>query len=208
MKFQRQIRLCPAFVMIELLMVVAIILVLFVLYWGGGFGSDKTKKQRNFAGCAKNLQTIHTALLTYSADNNEKFPNVPRAETSDVPLNLLIPKYTSQTSPFICPASEDKALAEGEPIQKKRISYAYVMGLARNSEPSLMLMSDEQVNTQFKKENDVVFASTNKPPGNNHAGYGGNLLLVDGSVKTIERKTDSPIMTGTNTTLLNPKPNR
>jgi len=194
--------------MIELLFVMAIILVLFVLYWGGGFGpSGKIKKQRNFVDCSRNLQLIHTALLTYSADNKEKFPYIKGAETSDAPLSILVPKYTSQTAPFICPASEDKALSEGEPFAKKRISYAYAMGLRRDSDLTLMLMADEMLNVQPKGAGDPMFSSTNTPPANNHGPFGGNLLLVDGSVQHVERKAPFPIAY-TNATLLNPKPNR
>ena len=207
MKFKRHsVGLGRAFMMIELLIVVAIILVLFVLYWSGGFGG-KAKKQQSFSGCSKNLQFIHTALLTYSADNNDRFPTVARAETSDAPLSLLVPKYISQTGPFICPASDDKPLAEGESFAKKRISYAYVMGLSRSSEPSQFVMSDEQVDTRPKDAGNYIFARTNQPPGDNHGRFGGNLLLVDGSVQTVAAKAPSAV-TFTNATLFNPKPKR
>ena len=57
--------------MIELMCVMAIILILFVIYWGGGIGGGKAKKQMTFGPCSKNMQFIHTALLNYAADNND-----------------------------------------------------------------------------------------------------------------------------------------
>src|SRR5438128_1877383 len=81
------------FMMIELLAVMAIIMILFCLYWGGGLAGNS---QKDFAACAKNLQFVHTALVTYATDHNEQFPFVKGAETSDAPLALLVPKYTSQ----------------------------------------------------------------------------------------------------------------
>lgn len=184
--------------------VIAIILVMFVLYWGGGLGGKKSR-QKEFGPCAKNLQFIHTALLTYAADNNDKFPVVPRAQTSEEPLSLLIPKYNSQTAPFICPASGDKELPEGESFAKRRISYAYVMGLARTAEPTQFLLSDEQIDTTRKIAGAPVFAISDAPPGNNHGSFGGNLLMVDGSVQMISVKAPA-LLDFTNATLLNPKP--
>jgi hypothetical protein len=190
----------------ELMVVMAIIMILFVLYWGGGLGSAKFSKQRNFAGCAKNLQLIHTALLTFSADHNDQFPYAAKAEHSEDVLSVLMPKYISQSEPFICPSSPHRALTEGESFAKKKISYGYVMGFYKISDPSQWIMSDEQVNTNSKSAGDPIFASTNKPPGNNHAWFGGNLLMVDGSVKNIEPKAPYSLALTNGARYLNPKP--
>jgi hypothetical protein len=192
------------FMMLELLLVVAIILVLFVLYWGGGLGG-KASHQKDFAACSKNLQFIHTALMNYAADNNDRFPSIVRAESAEAPLSLLIPKATSQTAPFICPSSGDRALKEGESFATKKISYAYLTGLTRASDPAQFVMSDEQVNTNQKPAGANVFATTDTAPGNNHGGFGGNLLLLDGSVQTIAAQAPAALMF-TNATLLNPRP--
>ena len=192
------------FMMIELLMVMAIILVLFCLYWGGGFGGAGGK---NFAGCAKNLQFIHTSMMTYAADHNDQLPFVKGAETSDAPLALLVPKYTSQTSSFICPASGDRALSEGKPFANKRISYAYVMGLTRTNEPTQFILSDEQIDTKPKRPGAAAFSTDGKSRARNHGKYGGNVLLMDGSVETIPAKTTKALAFEKGV-LLNPKPNR
>jgi hypothetical protein len=192
------------FMAIELLAVLAIILILFCLYWGGPLNGSS---QRDFANCAKNMEFIHTAMTTYANDNNDRFPFVAHAETSDVPLALLVPKYTSQTASFICPASRDRALPEGESIAKKRISYAYVMGMTRTNDPSQLILSDEQIDTKPKPAGARVFSDNGEPPAKNHGSHGGNILSIDGSVQQIPAKTPAALTFG-NATLLNPKPKR
>ena len=193
------------FMLIELLAVMAIILVLFCLYWGGGLSGGGG--QKNFAACAKNLQFIHTSLATYAMDHNDQFPIVKNAETSDAPLALLVPKYTSQTAPFICPASSDHALPEGKPFTNKRISYAYVMGLTRTNDPMQFIMSDEQIDTKVKGRGQQAFSADGKSRAKNHGKYGGNILHIDGSVETIPART-TVTLAFENGVLLNPKPNR
>jgi prepilin-type N-terminal cleavage/methylation domain-containing protein len=195
------------FMLIELLAVMAIILILFCLYWGGGtLGGGG---QKNFASCAKNLQFIHTSLVTYATDNNDKFPFVKGAQTSDAALALLVPKYTTQTASFICPASGDSSLAEGKPFVNKRISYAYVMGLSRTNDGSQFIMSDEQIDTKVKGSGAPAFSATGKKGGaRNHGKFGGNILRIDGSVEPIPAKTPMTLAFGDNGVLLNPKPKR
>jgi prepilin-type N-terminal cleavage/methylation domain-containing protein len=193
------------FMLIELMAVMAIILVLFCLYWGGGLSGGGG--QKNFAACAKNLQFIHTSLATYAMDHDDKFPTVKGAETSDGPLALLVPKYTSQTAPFICPAAGDRALPEGKPFTNRRISYAYVMGLTRTNEPTQFIMSDEQVDTKVKGRGQQTFSLDGKSRAKNHGKYGGNILRIDGSVDMIPART-TETLAFENGVLLNPKPNR
>lgn len=190
--------------LIELIAVMAIIFILFALYWGGG---SLRRNGSQFAACQRNLQTIHVAVMTFATDNNERFPFDRRAETSDAVLAQLVPKYTSQTAPFICPASHDSALPEAKPFADKRISYAYVMGLSRTNEPTQFMLSDEQIDNKPKPAKARVFSEDGKGPGRNHGASGGNMLLIDGSAQQI------PVMTPTaltfeNATLLNPKPKR
>jgi hypothetical protein len=192
-----------AFMALELLMVVSIIMVLFVLYFGGGVGGKKSR-QKDFAACARNLQLIHTALLTYSSDNNDKFPFVKGAQHSEAPLSQLIPKSTSQSSAFICPSSGDAPLPEGQTFASKRISYGYVMGLTRQADPTQFILSDEQVDAKPKPTGTRVFANVDEPRGNNHGPYGGNIALLDGSVETIKGRARSDL-TFTNAIYLNPK---
>jgi prepilin-type N-terminal cleavage/methylation domain-containing protein/prepilin-type processing-associated H-X9-DG protein len=189
------------FMLIELLCVMAIILVLFVLYWGGGLGGGGGKSA--FASCARNLQFVHTSLMTYASDNNDRFPVVAKAQTSDEPLALLIPKYTSQTSSFICPSAKDRALPESKPFTGRRISYAYVMGLTRTNDPGQFLMSDEQLDTKPKGAGAHAFSTDGEGVARNHGKSGGNILFIDGSVQTQPAKTRMTLAFD-NGVLLNP----
>jgi prepilin-type processing-associated H-X9-DG protein len=190
------------FMLIELLAVFAIIFILFALYWGGG---SLRRGNNQFAVCQRNLQGIHVAIMTFATDNNDSFPFDRRAETSDAVLAQLVPKYTSQTASFICPASHDSVLPEAKPFANKRISYAYVMGLSRTNEPTQFILSDEQIDTKPKPAGGRVFSEDGKGPGSNHGANGGNVLFIDGSAQPIPVKTPSALAFE-NATLLNPKP--
>jgi type II secretory pathway pseudopilin PulG len=188
--------------MIELLIVVAIILFLFTLYFkssSGGSGSQ-------LARCQKNLEHIYVALRTYAADHNDHFPLVATAKTAETPLSLLVPKYTAVTEIFICPSGFDKKLPEAKPFENRRISYAYCMGRKLNDGADQLLMSDAQVNTQPKAAGQPVFSLDGKRPGNNHRAEGGNLLSCDGQIKPSPPRAEAPIPFPASAVLLNPKP--
>jgi len=167
-----------AFSLLELLIVVALIAVLTTMYWGSGSGTRQKKLQ---AECQNNLQRLCTSMEIFANDHESRFPDAPGAKTSQEPLDLLVPRYTSDTSIFICPGSGDSALPAGEPIRKRKISYAYYMGwrLTDAQEP---LITDGQVDALPKVAGQQVFSSTGKPPGNNHGKNGGNVLFGDGHV--------------------------
>src|SRR5688572_28248754 len=114
-----------AFSAIELLVTVGLILLLATMYWSPG--STEGKRQRRIA-CQKNLQKSYIGLQIYANEHAGRFPSLLSARTSDEPLDLLIPKYTSDTSIFTCPASKDSSLPQAEPILNRKISYAYYMG--------------------------------------------------------------------------------
>src|SRR5579859_336612 len=114
------------FSLLELLLVAAILVVLASLY----FGPSGSSRQRALqAACQKNLQKLYIAMEIYSHDFNENFPKVPGARTSAEALGVLVPRYTSDTSAFICPASDDSPISD-ESLGKHKISYAYYMGRA------------------------------------------------------------------------------
>lgn len=191
------------FMMIELVIVMGLIIVLFTMYWGGGLGGGGANKSK-VAACARNLQFVHTSLMTYATDHKDRFPVVSGAKTSDEPLALLVPKYTSQTSSFICPVSGDRALPEGKPFANRRISYAYVMGLASTNDPAQFLMSDEQIDTKPKGSGAPAFSPDGKGVARNHGKSGGNILQIDGSVQT-QPATTRMTLAFENGVLLNPK---
>jgi prepilin-type N-terminal cleavage/methylation domain-containing protein/prepilin-type processing-associated H-X9-DG protein len=163
------------FSLIELLCTFAVIAILFSLYWGSGSGD----RQRGLkVACQKNLLNVYVAMQIYANEHADQFPVVTGARSSEEALDVLVPKYTSDTSAFICPGSKDSPLPSGESLRKRKISYAYYMGCSLTN--AQVLISDAQVDSQAKTSNQQVFSSTGKPPGNNHGKSGGNFLFTDG----------------------------
>ncbi len=190
------------FSLIELMIVLAIILVLYAMYFGFGSRQNQVQQKKK---CAANLQKLYVAMQIYANDSAGKFPVVSTARTAEEALAVLVPRYAADTAIFVCPGSQDSPLPPGEPLTKGRISYAYYMGLGVIN-PQAVLLSDRQVNTLAKTAGQNVFSITGKAPGNNHHQYGGNLLLCDGSLQGSSAVLSFPLPLATNVVLLNPKP--
>ena len=179
----------------------ALMLILFVMLYG--FSSRSHQQQQKLV-CQKNLATIHVALEIFANEHDGAFPVQTNAATSEAALAQLVPKYTAATEPFICPGSKDKAIPEGEPFEKRRISYAYYMGQHAESRAEL-LMSDQQIDTLPKIKGQPVFSTDGKRPGNNHHRYGGNLLYADGRTEMIPARAPFSLVATQGVVLLNPR---
>ncbi len=190
------------FSIIELLLVVAILIALITI-----MGSRLTTngRSRTMTQCQRNLQKIYLALSIYATDNKDAYPMVTNALTSEPPLSLLIPRCTTVTEMFICPASGDKKLREAESFSNAIISYAYYMGRNTNADPAAILASDRQLDTLPKLNGRQAFSTDGNKPGNNHAKDGGNLLFVNGETLTTGPKTSRDLIFPTNVVLLNPR---
>jgi prepilin-type processing-associated H-X9-DG protein len=190
------------FSLIELLVVLALMIVIIVLMWGFGSESRQHAAQR---ACRQNLEKIYVALQIYANDSSGRPPATTNAQTSEAPLSLLVPRYTVDTSIFICPGGKDSPVPSGASFANRKISYAYYQGehLGDAQQP---LMSDWQVNTQPKRAGDLVFSDTGKPPGNNHHKYGGNFLFGDGHAELSPPPLSFSLVTTQGVVLLNPKP--
>ena len=189
-----------AFSLLELLVTVAIILILTTMYWGSN--SPSRRKQQK-AACQKNLLSMNIAMLIFANDHNGKFPDTAGARTSEEALDELVPRYTADTSIFICPASKDSSLPAGESIARRRISYAYYMG--RRSDSTEALFSDRQVDEQAKTAGQTAFSTTGKGPGSNHGKSGGNFLFADGRVEWSPPQMAFSIVLTQGVVLLNPR---
>lgn len=188
----------------EMLVTLAIMLVLSVMLFGFGSASHQRSAIKR---CADNLQKIYLALQIYANDYRGMLPVNTNAVTSEAVLTKLVPRYTADTSIFICPGGRDDPIPEGEPLTKNKISYAYFMGRKlSSSSPQTELMSDREINTRPKVKGDQVFSTTGKPPGNNHSKYGGNFLMSDGSVRFSPPHLPFSLSMPPGVTLLNPKP--
>lgn len=144
-------------------------------------------------------------MQIYANDYAGRFPEDTNAETSEAALDVLVPRYTVDTSIFVCPGGRDSALPEGVSFRKRKISYAYYMG-AHLNDAQQALMSDRQVNTLPKNAGDYAFSTTGKPPGNNHHKYGGNFLFGDGHMEMTPPQVPFSLAVTQGVVLLNPKP--
>jgi prepilin-type N-terminal cleavage/methylation domain-containing protein/prepilin-type processing-associated H-X9-DG protein len=190
-----------AFSLIELLAVAAILLILTTLYWGG---TNKTSKaQQKQAACADNLAKLFIGMQIYANDNHGKFPTVASPRNPAEPLSLLVPKYTADTSMFICAGSGDAPPSSSQSLTNAKISYAYYMGQT-GTDGSTPLITDAQVNTGPKQKGQPLFSSTGKPPGNNHQNLGGNIMFCDGHVDQSAPTSAFSLVTTQGVLLLNP----
>jgi len=196
---------CPAqagFSLVELLITLVLMLIMTTMMWG--FGSANRQRAEKKA-CQQNLSKIYLAMQIYANDYAGKLPETAEARTSEEALYVLVPRYTVDTSIFICPGGRGSALPEGESFRKRRISYAYYMGVHLN-DAQQALMSDRQVNTQAKNAGDYAFSITGKPPGNNHHKYGGNFLFGDGHMEMTPAQVPFSLAVTQGVVLLNPRP--
>src|SRR5215472_15305056 len=98
-----------AFTLIELLIVVGLMVVMYAMLMS--FGSEAHQRTQKEV-CSGNLQKIFLALQIYSNDY-AVYPRDTNAQTSEQVLNPLVPKYTVDTSLFICPGGRDPAIPAG-----------------------------------------------------------------------------------------------
>jgi prepilin-type processing-associated H-X9-DG protein len=190
------------FSLLELLITLTLMIIMATMMYGFGSASRQRAEKR---ACQQNLSKIYLAMQIYANDFAGKFPETSGARTSEEALYVLVPRYTADTSIFICPGGRDSALPAGESFRKRKISYAYYMG-AHLNDAQAALMSDRQVNTQPKNADDFAFSTNGKSPGNNHHKYGGNFLFCDGHMEMTPPRIPFSLAITQGVVLLNPKP--
>jgi len=144
-----------AFSLIEMLIVMVLMILMYVMLYGP---SSKNYQSEQKAACAKNLEQAFVALKIYATERGGKFPALEGAATSEAPLSMLVPQYTTMTECFVCPGTGDKKLPSAEPFAARKISYFYYMGLSETNSGYQPLMSDRQINSRSKaKGGGLVF---------------------------------------------------
>jgi type II secretory pathway pseudopilin PulG len=192
-----------AFSLIELLIVLALLVVMYFTMFSAGSRSFQRRQQ---SPCRQNLQFIYMALQMYANDQGNRFPATNGATTSEAPLSLLVPRYTTRTDIFICPGSGHRKLPDAQPFAQRKISYAYLMGLTNPAGADQWLMSDAQAHLRNKDIGEVLFAVEKQQAGNNHRQFGGNVLFGDGRTAFSPSLANVRLIVPTNTVALNPKP--
>ena len=191
------------FTLIELLVVVALIMVMYIMAYGP---AQKSYQEKQLVACQKNLLMIQIALKIYAADYHDSYPVVPGALTAEIPLSLLVPRDTTETSIFVCPGSARRRLPEAEPFTNRKISYAYYMGHTVHDAADAMLLSDAQVNSRSRHTGEPMFSVSGKRPADNHRQFGGNVLFCDGHAEQFPAVAPRDFTFLDPVVLLNPTP--
>jgi prepilin-type N-terminal cleavage/methylation domain-containing protein/prepilin-type processing-associated H-X9-DG protein len=206
MNSSRRHAAAPGFSLVELLVTLALMVIMISMFHG--FASAKHQRTQKEL-CHDNLQKIYLALQIYANDFRGALPQNTNAQTSEDVLGALVPKYSADTSIFICPGGRDSEIPAGEPLSRHKISYAYFMGRWLNDSPTTpptVLLSDRQINAEPKRAGEMVFSENGQAPGNNHHKYGGNFLFADGSVQGSGPQLMFSLAAAPGVVLLNPKP--
>jgi prepilin-type processing-associated H-X9-DG protein len=167
--------------------------------------SAEQRRRAGFAECAERLRKLHLALNIYANDHNGAFPMSPGARSAEQALTLLVPKSTSDTSIFICPASGQEVLPQAQPFPSRRISYAYASGLRKSDPPMTPLASDSFSGNPSKSAGGSIFSTDGKGTGSNHEKFGGNVLFLDGHIEQVGPQGSRDLTLPAHAVWLNPK---
>lgn len=176
----------PAFTVLELLVVIALIAVLAALAWP--FATRSIQKSQQSA-CLQNLRQIGSAFIAYQGDNQFRLPPKQGAlnEAEDWVVSIL-PYIPDQKKVLLCPANPVKFRSKNFPadvftnygvnywIRDHQITKSTPLALPRLS--ATVLLIDSKNNWLKDSQADrVAFVH----------GNAASLLFMDGHVETLTR---------------------
>lgn len=191
-------RRLPAFTLIEVLIVLAVLITAAMVFL------PTIMRPRRVAGprinCVNNLKMVGLSYKVWELDNGERFPfDVPVAEggakeaaAGGNPALVFEVMSNELSTPkiLVCMQDRNRAVATNF-VTLQRTNISYFVGLdATNTAPQAFISGDRNLTNAGGFSGNLLFASTNDPVSWTAALHQncGNIGLADGSVQQVSTK--------------------